>query len=128
VSKDEQLREIQKRIAQARGYTDVGPTLAQPGVASGARAYLVGTLHGDEGPTILPRWPWDWCDAAVLVEEMERYPFFWEASRSGSIHGVGQSVYRFAALPGMAGYGATLPEAISRCWCAWKGIDLSDIP
>jgi hypothetical protein len=121
MTRDEYLHEVQRRIAEEKGYKHLQ---THPGGS------MSGVLHADEGSTIVPRWPWGWCDAGVLVTEMEQYPFWWSAHRSGSIHGTGglAPVYTFAALPGLSGLGNTLEESIARCWCAWKGVDLSDLP
>lgn len=128
MDRNEVLTEMQRRIAAAKGYTSLGLT---PGTRE-----LHGILHADEGPTLVPRWPWDMADAWPLVMEMRQAPGC-----------DGYQLEDFAYPPNYAegrpkefrlwfegkvsrpfeGRGNTEAEAIARCWCAWKGIDLSDI-
>lgn len=119
MSRHEVLREIQKRIAEAKGYR----------LQADYEGRWTGSLR--HGPfELAPRWPMDWCDAGVLVEEMAA----WEHARSYDLmfrRGVGY-VFRLHRVEGRAeslfeGEGQHALEAISRCWCAWKGIDLSDL-
>lgn len=122
MNKEERLREVQKRIAEARGYTDL-----RVGVDAVGREYeattnwLTGVLHADEGHTRVPDWPQEWCDAGVLVEELEAAGFWWDA------HRLAPYLFHFKATPDIVAVGQTLPEAIARCWAKWKDIDLSDI-
>lgn len=127
MTRDEQLCELQKRIALARGYTDVRPATWRPGLTDPP---LEGILHADEGHTLVPRWPMDWCDAGVLVEEMDA------TSKGGAImmesFPLEEAPYMFTAYNNRMqmvgkGEGLSVEEAIARAWCAWKGIDLSDI-
>lgn len=126
MTKDKQLREIQKRIAEARGYTDVRLSRVEYG------GELLGVLHADEGVTMLPRWPQEWCDAGVLVEEMRaaatdgggwcEWADLWEGTKWGP--------HAFQMHDGTVKHragGQTFAEAVARCWCVWRGIDLSDI-
>lgn len=135
MTKEEQLREIQKRIAEARGYTDVRDDEYHNVEKDGrlTRA-LTGVLHADEGLTLIPRWPMDWCDAGVLVEEFRSAPGSWgynidcEPRRNGGVEGREYEVTVYGKGTGVFfGTGDSAEEAIARCWCAFKGIDLSDI-
>lgn len=115
MTKGEVLREIQRRIAEAKGYRGVraGDT------PDGALVHAVTPeIYHD-----LPRWPWEWSDAGALVEEMERDNVWWDA------HRVGPVTYHFkSSSRRMVGVGATFAEAIARAWCAYKRVDLSDLP
>jgi hypothetical protein len=131
---DEQLRDMQRRIALAKGYTVLREGVDAAGRSLGTtKNWLTGTLHADEGPTLIPCWPWDWCAAGALVEEMEAggsvYGTFLDYNRHAD-NGELPYVYRFvgaASNDDYSGKGYSAAEAISRCWCAWKGIDLSDL-
>jgi hypothetical protein len=128
MTRDETLRELQRRIALAKGYTGVY-------VAFWADGRLAGTLHADEGPTLIPRWPWDWCAAGELVEEMQAACVHNTAVGfvKWTSHGH-TGAHRFELHPAnragtaFVGIGHTYQAAAARCWCAWKDIDLSGLP
>lgn len=116
MNRDEQLREIQKRIALARGYTDLWD-------------YGGRLLNGNEEEAV-PRWPMDWCDAGVLWAELDA------TATGGAImletFPIDDLPYVFTAFDkrmqmAAMGEGASVEEAVSRAWCAWRGIDLSDL-
>lgn len=129
MTRDEILLEIQRRIAEERGYTDLFAYGTAPDFGR-----LNGIFHADEGPTLVPRWPWDWDAAGELVKEMEADPLLyayalehdpkWVAHKGHpfdfSFYGKSGDLDRF-------GRDFTAESAIARCWCAWKGIDLSDL-
>jgi hypothetical protein len=139
MTRDETLRELQKRIAEAKGYTDVQEEpcvvlrMAQDDngdirAHTRSSARLQGTLHADEGPTLIPRWPWDWCAAGELVEEMRTdrdcggYNIDYQPWDDGEV------LFRYYTREGFKhARGATVEEAASRVWLAWKGVDLSDL-
>lgn len=145
MTRDEYLRELQRRIAVAKGYTDLrdsravqlrAENVAGPGnltIEPIAHTVLQGTLHTDEGPTRVPRWSWDWCEAGELVAEMTSDPYSrsYECLWTG---GYEDEAYQFRLHIASFGRGITsaqgwtAAEAIARCWCAWKGVDLSDLP
>lgn len=118
MTRDEYLLELQRRVATAYGYTDLVVASPNPGVVPLPGGPLFGTLHADEGPALVPRWPWDWRDAGELLAEFR----WWSAGRYNSGRG-----YWFNG-DGCGGEGASFEEVICRCWLAWKGYDLSDLP
>lgn len=131
MTKEEQLREIQKRIAEARGYTSFHMTEMHDGTLPRPLA-LCGVLHVDEGSTLVPRWPQEWCDAGVLVAEMRaadaRHAYRMDFHpRMPPEHVHRFVLQRTSDASAWAGAGRSDAEAIARCWCAWKGIDLSDL-
>ena len=133
MNRDDNLREIQRRITEAKGYTQITEGVVAVGVEwPAASNWLSGTLHADEGPTLIPRWPWDWCAAGDLVAEMRA-----DSDYNGLDVGEIQRQTGFRCALWLAqddgrdcefsGKSSEPAEAIARCWCAWKGIDLSDM-
>jgi hypothetical protein len=122
LTRDEVLLEIQKRIAAERGYTHLG--------FSQATGTLCGALHEDEGLTLVPRWPWEWDAAGKLLSEVNAASGCrgWRLLPSGGLPVLYFVEFLVADFPFPHAWGATETEAIGRCWCAWKGIDLSDLP
>jgi len=120
MTRDEVLQEIQRRISEHKGYR------LEP-----SHRRLLGSLDPSSAPyAFVPRWPQDWCDVRALVEEMK------EAGAEVQIGATTQGACAWLWLPGHrmvighaydhAGFGRDEAEAIARCYCAWKGIDLSD--
>lgn len=130
MTRDESLNELQRRIAERKGYKDVRWWYPPGGPRhDGARMLLQGVLHADEGPTVLPRWPWDWCDAGVLMGEMEAAESVHSATLDYSRYTAHECrIWGEGTTESYAGDGHTFAEAICRCWCAWRGVDLSDLP
>jgi len=106
MTRDVTLREIQKRIAEAKGW----------GVPWGNDfGNLTGFLDGEE--RTVPQWPQQWHRAGELLDEMTAADIAWTIRpQSGNIGTVQSTVCTEDAK-----------EATARCWCAWKGIDLSDL-
>jgi len=117
MTRDEVLLEIQRRIAVRKGYTDL--QRSPPWSWGGPTTGLTGTLHADEGPTVVPRWPQDWCDVCELVEEMRA---------GGGTYALTPGIFSAYTPEGVyVAEGSSDEEAIARCYCAWQGIDLSDL-
>jgi hypothetical protein len=125
MTRDETLREVQRCIAEAKGYTDVRPywrdTDALQGVSS----------TPTKGPTLIPRWPWDWCAAGELWAEMasgDYIGFSLDHYAEGRAMGINAwQAARYRKDGDHKGFAETPAEAIARCWLAWKGIDTSDL-
>jgi hypothetical protein len=133
VTRDEYLHELQRRIAREVGYTDIN-TIRHwgPDPTTAAVVELQGVLYADEGPTLVPRWPWDWCAAWALIAGMrlgddylgitlDEYPCEKCVGKEWLVELHGRIADHSAT-------GSSVGEAISRCWLAWQGVDLSDLP
>jgi hypothetical protein len=114
------LSELQRRIAVARGWTDLVPHAAG----------MSGVRYPDEGIVIVPRWPWDMADAWGLVDEMMQHPDTLNFT-AGMFTDPADPAYfdldRWSGLGTCLATGATLSEAIAECWLKWFGVDVSDL-
>jgi hypothetical protein len=108
--RDAGLLRLQRAIAEHKGYTELE-------VVCGA---LDGVIYPDEGPVVLPRWPWDRSAAFELVDEMEEAGLSWTAVRSRS----GLYLFDLEGVAHASPRVPSLPEAISRVYAAWKGIEV----
>jgi hypothetical protein len=127
VTRDDYLLALQRLVATEKGYEYLQVFQPERG--------LCGVLHADEGPTLVPRWPWEWCEAGKLLEEMARAEYFdgykLEHRGPGSARPHESRVtFHLYGTDGVshAGGGSLATDAIARCWLAWKGVDLSDLP
>lgn len=114
MDREEQLLELQRRIATAKGYTG----LELQDHPSGG---LVGVLHAEQGRVPVPRWPWDLDDARTLLDEIHTGPVNPPGYHIDVIQTKEGSCVRFSLLYctfGVQFEAETEPEAISLGWCA----------
>lgn len=120
----QQLVELQSRIAHALGWTFLRQT--------GPKRTLVGFPPGSSQECPAPRWPWAISGAWGLVREMEADPALYGYTFNHDPHPTPNTdsvryeflFYGAASNHDYEGRGETAEEAICRCWCAWKGIDV----
>lgn len=123
MTRDEYVRELQRLIAEKKGYTEL--------MWWDEMNSYQGTLHPDEGPTLVPRWPWSLADAIHLTADFEAHPrhLRWEVRNflpdldNPQGRGTSYAVFHDAGHPtkenayqSAVANGWTLAEAISRCW------------
>jgi hypothetical protein len=125
MTRNEYLLELQKLIAKENGYAEL-----ETGVLGTSNLY--GILHADEGSTLVPRWPQDWCATGELVEEMQAFARAQDGiawADWGNFYIGGRSRFGMSGFgQPLTGRGEDLQEAASRCWLAWKCVDLTHLP
>lgn len=114
-TRDGMLLELQRRIADAKGWTAL--------VYDVATDNLCGIEPEHTHTWAAPKWAQHIADAWALLGEMAGPHDWWELTR---LPNAGD--YVFIGRWMGTGEGWSEAEAIARAWCAWKGIDLSDLP
>lgn len=116
----EQMEEW-KRIATLRGWIDLHPYFQsydreRPNNYSG----LEGKINNTDGTKDVPRWTTDLTAAWTLVEEMPTFVSVIREKIGGYYCGCQGFVDEQGDEFVYEAAGDTAPEAIARCWLAWK--------
>jgi hypothetical protein len=123
MNREEQLLELQRRIALAKGYAGLK-------VQDNTAGQFSGVLHADEGRVLVPRWPWDIDDARTLLDEIHTGPVNPPGYHINHIETENGPRVRFALLYCEAGLqfdAETEPEAISLGWCFNHRVDTTGL-